>query len=116
MTVRTKSKIKSKKKSNQMNRSNPAWIDRILGRSRIAKDTISITVTDGALLLTGTELSESYSELHELLEKKLSKFKIEFQPVGSSKKYILNRPTGISEESSRRGMDIQRARRRGERE
>mgnify|MGYP003555471419 CR=1 FL=1 len=97
MTVR---KTKIKKKITRKRKSNPEWIDKILGRARTERDSVNITVTDGTLILKGKTLSTSFPELNEILETKLANFKIEFQPVGSSRKYILNRPKSSEKEES----------------
>lgn len=55
-------------------------------------DSISIMVTDGNIILTGKELPENYRTIFEILENKLKDLRIEFQPDGSKKVYVLNRP------------------------
>jgi len=105
MTIKKAVKKKTKSKSRQ---SNPVWIDKILGRSRVENDSVNITVTDGTLILKGDTLSTSFPELNQILETKLSNFKIEFQPIGTNKRYIINRPKSKIKESSTDGVDEMR--------
>lgn len=82
---RTKKIIKRKR--------NPDWSwGSLFTRKHDKGDNISVLVTDGHLILTDKELPENYRQLLSILENQLRDLKIEFQPNGSNKKYIINRP------------------------
>lgn len=72
-------------------RSNPEWLDKLFGRPITSRDGTSITVLDGTIFISGKKFKEVGSELYDILEQELKKVRLEFQPLGSKKKYILNR-------------------------
>lgn len=83
----------SKTKKISKRRKNPEWsLSSLFTRKGDKGDNISILVTDGNIILTGKELPENYRTVVNILENELKDLKIEFQPNGSNKKYILNRP------------------------
>jgi hypothetical protein len=47
---------------------------------------------DIIIFVSGKKFKEVGSELYDILENELKKVRLEFQPLGSKKKYILNRP------------------------
>ena len=78
------------KKTNKRN--NPAWLDKLFGKSTTRRDSLTITVLDGTISIGGKGFKEIGSDLYDILENELKKVKIEFHPLGSNKTYILNRP------------------------
>ncbi len=79
------------KKSKAIKRSNPAWLDKLFGKATTTRDGTSITVLDGTIYISGKKFKEVGSEIYDILENDLKKVRLEFQPLGSKKKYILNR-------------------------
>lgn len=71
---------------------NPQWLDKLFGKAVTTRDGTSITVLDGTIFVSGKKFKEVGSELYDILENELKKVRLEFQPLGSKKKYILNRP------------------------
>lgn len=88
MTVK---QIKKARKPNSR-KSNPGLLSRVFGKSATRRDGTSIMVLDGTVYISGKKFKEIGSELYDILEKELKTVKLEFQPLGSNKKYILNRP------------------------
>jgi hypothetical protein len=98
-------KIKSKKTSKRKTRrKNPNWsLKSLFNRKKGGKgDSIFIQVMDGDIILTGKELPKNYETIFSILENDLKDFRIEFQPDGSNKKYVINRPLDLRETSDRR--------------
>lgn len=99
--------IKRNKKSRK--KSNPAWLDKILGKKRVSSNSITISVNDGDLILSGEKFVELGKELYELIENKLRDFKIEFAPLtGKGKRYNLNRTSFDQKESEDSDLDYVR--------
>lgn len=98
MITKKKAKKRTKSKSKE---SNPAWMDKLLGRKPISRDTINISVRDGTISLSGKKFVESGKELNDILETTLKDLKIEFIPLTEKgKRYVLNRvPFDDQEES-----------------
>lgn len=85
--------IKKPKSKKRTKKSNPEWLDKLLGRTAVSRDSINITVIDGTIRLIGRKFVEVGKELNDILENKLKDLKIEFIPLDKKgKKYTLNRP------------------------
>ncbi len=89
MAIKRPAKAKTAK---SLKRSNPEWLDKLFGKAITTRDGTSITVLDGTIFVSGKKFKEVGSELYDILENELKKVRLEFQPLGSKKKYILNRP------------------------
>ena len=76
-------------------RRNPLFGGLFGGKKRkvMSKDSASITVDDGVIILSGKNITDIYKELTQLLENSQEDCKIEFASNSKpDKKYILNRP------------------------
>lgn len=108
--------IRKPKKVTKKKAKNPAWLDKLLGRKPVSRDTINISVNDGTIVLSGKKFVEAGKELNDILEIKLKDLKIEFIPLtGKGKRYNLNR-TAFSDNDRNTDMETAiRALRRKER-
>lgn len=103
ITKPKKRKVKSKK-------SNPSWIDKILGRKPTSRDSITVSVNDGDIVLSGSKFVELGKEFYDIIENKLKDLKIEFVPhTGKGKRYILNRTSVFDSRES--DSDLEHVRR-----
>lgn len=90
-------------------KSNPAWLDKLLGRTSKAGDSINITTNEGVIILKGKKYVELGKELNDILENTRKDLSIEFHPFDKKgKSYNLNRTSyGDVEEDT----ELNRARR-----
>lgn len=104
---------KPRKSKKQIKKSNPEWLDKLLGRTAVSRDSINITVIDGTISLVGRKFVEVGKELNDILENKLKDLKIEFIPLDKKgKKYTLNRPVDKSQDDDSEMESVRRAIRR----
>lgn len=91
--MRKKQPLKKRTSSSSKKRNPFPWIDTILGKQRFLDDSRNITGEDGIIKVTGKgDIDEISKKISSILETNKAQLKIEFQPRGSKKIYILNRP------------------------
>lgn len=97
-------------------KSNPEWLDKLLGKKPRARDAITISVNDGDIILSGRKFVELGKEFNDIIENKLKDLKIEFVPLtGKGKRYNLNRTAAIDNDRDTDMETAIRALRRRER-
>ena len=92
-----------KRKTKPIKKSNPAWLDKLLGRTSKAGDSINITTNEGVIVLKGKKYVELGKELNDILENTRKDLNIEFHPFDKKgKSYNLNRTSygDVGEEDS----------------
>ena len=103
---------KPKKRKSKSKKSNPSWIDKILGRKPTSRDSITVSVNDGDIIFSGTKFVDLGKEFYDIIENKLKDLKIGFVPhTGKGKRYVLNRTSVVDSRERESDSDLEHVRR-----